>query len=296
MERPHDNLYSKTQLRKMGLIPVGKVIKTVKGEWGWFNLYNPDETRPVRKATPTQLTALEKARAAKVQKEKERREEERQRELEEEREWHEKFREDRNDAILWARRKLEQPERFVILDVETTGLEYDDEICSIGILRGDGQPMFQSLVKPSRDMPAPVIAIHGITNEAVVGAPKFMEVWPGILEAIGDRELVIYNWSFDIAMMQSSLRKRGLELDLVHYKEVAVQQEDGPNEVKRQRFFINGKRVFCAMRLYAKYVNDWSHYHGGYRWQPLCGNHDALGDCQAVLKLMTTMAGADLDA
>jgi DNA polymerase III subunit epsilon len=295
MVQPHDNLYSKTQLRKMGLVPVGEPVKRVKGEWGWFNLYKPEETRVVRKASPTQLTALEKARQAKLQKEIERCEEERQREIAEWEAWEAERREDRSDAIVWARRRLEQREDFVILDVETTGLEYDDETCSIGIVRGDGQTLLHSLVKPRQTIPEEVIVIHGITNEAVANAPDFITLWPRVLKAIGNRELVIYNWEFDISMMQTSLRKGGLELNLVEYKEVLVQQ-GGESVVKRQRHFLNGGRLFCAMRLYAKYVNAWSVYHGDYHWQLLLGNHDAIGDCQEVLRLIHQMAGADLHA
>jgi hypothetical protein len=87
MEPSHDNLYSKTQLRKMGLIPTGEPVKRVKGEWGWFNLYRPDETKSVRKASVAQLAVLEKARGIKVQKEKERREAERLREIAEWEAW-----------------------------------------------------------------------------------------------------------------------------------------------------------------------------------------------------------------
>lgn len=294
MEQSHDNLYSKTQLRKMGLIPVGEPVKRVKGEWGWFNLYKPEETKAVRKASPPQLASLEKARQAKLQKEKERREEERQREIAEWEAWEAERRQDRNDAIMWARRRLEQCEDFVVLDVETTGLDYDDEVCSIGIVRGDGQTMLHRLVKPRQTIPEEVVSIHGITNEAVVNAPDFITVWPTVLGAIGNRELVIYNRDFDISMMATSLRKGGLELNLVEYKEVSVHLEHAESVLKRQRHFLNGRRVFCAMRVYAKYVNEWSEYHGNYRWQSLMGNHDAIGDCQEVLRLINHMAGAEL--
>jgi DNA polymerase III subunit epsilon len=294
MYQPHDNLYSKTQLRKMGLIPVGAVVKRVKGEWGWFNLYNPEETKPVKKASATQLAALEKARAVKVQKEQERREEERLREIEEWEAWEAERRQDRNEAILWARRRLEGLRDFVILDVVTTGLDGGDEVCSIAVVRGDGETMLNSLVKPSQPIPDEVVRVHGITDEAVVGAPSFVTVWPKVLEAIGTKELVIYNWDFDIGMMETSLRKGGVELTLTHYKDIPIQQDDGASATKSKRHFINGRRIFCAMRLYAKYVNEWSDYHGSYRWQPLWGNHDALGDCQEVLRLINRMAGADL--
>lgn len=151
MEPSHDNLYSKTQLRKMGLIPVGEPVKRVKGEWGWFDLYRPDETKSIRKASATQCAALEKARAAKVQKEKERREEERLRVLEGERAWHEALREDRNDAILWARRRLECADDFVILDVETTGLESPLQNPRDNLLERQRLTRFLRLAEGSRD-------------------------------------------------------------------------------------------------------------------------------------------------
>jgi hypothetical protein len=44
------------------------------------------------------------------------------------------------------------------------------------------------------------------------------------------------------------------------------------------------------MLWYAPYAGEWSDYHGEYRWQRLGGNHDALGDCRAVLELLQRAA------
>jgi hypothetical protein len=38
------------------------------------------------------------------------------------------------------------------------------------------------------------------------------------------------------------------------------------------------------MEWVAQWAGNWSYYHKNYKWQPLNGEHRALGDCLAVLK------------
>jgi DNA polymerase-3 subunit epsilon len=60
-------------------------------------------------------------------------------------------------------------------------------------------------------------------------------------------------------------------------------------------FGIDPDRFECAMTYYAEYVGEWSERHGWFRWQPLCGNHRALGDCRATLGVIMGMAATDLE-
>lgn len=52
--------------------------------------------------------------------------------------------------------------------------------------------------------------------------------------------------------------------------------------------------VECAMMQYSTWVGDWNDYRGNYRWQKLpSGDHSALGDARATLKVLRTMAGLE---
>src|SRR5215212_6112152 len=54
----------------------------------------------------------------------------------------------REDAIRWARSLLSGGE-FVVLDSETTGLGNPIDFVEVGVLSSRGEPLFDSLIKPS---------------------------------------------------------------------------------------------------------------------------------------------------
>ncbi len=133
----------------------------------------------------------------------------------------------RTSAVQRARDYLAaQP---VYLDTETTGLGNFDEIVEVCILDHDGQALVDTLVKPSRPIPADVVRIHGITNEMVRGAPAWPEVWPLVQAALLGRPVGIYNAEFDLRMMAQSHRRHSM----------------GWGNADLQ--------PFCIMRLYADY-------------------------------------------
>ena len=55
----------------------------------------------------------------------------------------------------------------VFLDTETTGLGPEAEMCDLGIVDGSGRILFNSLIKPTKPIPADVSLVHHITNEMV---------------------------------------------------------------------------------------------------------------------------------
>jgi DNA polymerase-3 subunit epsilon len=50
----------------------------------------------------------------------------------------------------------------------------------------------------------------------------------------------------------------------------------------------------CIMEWYAQYFGEYSKYWGNYKWQPLCGDHRALGDALAALERLKAMAQTKL--
>ena len=68
---------------------------------------------------------------------------------------------------------------IAFLDTETTGTNHwADRVIEIGVVRSDGDS-YSTLVDPGTEIPADAVAIHGITNEMVRGAPPFRA---GLLE------------------------------------------------------------------------------------------------------------------
>lgn len=108
----------------------------------------------------------------------------------------------RDHAILRAEKHITSG--AYILDTETTGLGDAAEIVEIAIIRADGTILMNRLVKPSRPIPAPATAIHGITDADVKDAPTWPDIWPEVKTLISDRTVIAYNASFDQDMIKQS--------------------------------------------------------------------------------------------
>jgi DNA polymerase-3 subunit epsilon len=150
---------------------------------------------------------------------------------------------DRQDAIRIAKAKLAlQP---LYLDTETTGLGDLDEIVEISILGHDGSVLFDSLVRPLRKISVDALAIHGITDDMLQDAPRWMDVWPDVEAILQGREIAIYNADFDIRMIRQSHR--------VHQVPSTRMPRD----------------FFCIMQLYAQFYGAWNHARRSFQWQSL---------------------------
>ncbi len=100
---------------------------------------------------------------------------------------------------------------LIYLDVETTGLEEADRICSIGILADNSGhwQTIEELITPFRKIRPEAMAVHHITNEMVKEAPAFSRSEAALfLQAHNHAEttLVAHNIGFELAM----LAKEGL--------------------------------------------------------------------------------------
>lgn len=91
----------------------------------------------------------------------------------------------------------------LIIDVETTGLELSDRICSVGMLTDD--QVHHELIHPGKKIPPSASAIHHITNEMVKESPSFAQSLSGEkIEGLNTPEnvLVSHNAPFELAMLQ----------------------------------------------------------------------------------------------
>jgi len=259
---PPEHLKTKKQLGELGLSPLkpSGVIPTRKYDVFLYDIHNPECCRPKRKPTPQQLETLAANRLKAQIK----------------RDYQEWYREvgfierDRVRAVKWAREQLLAPDEWLILDTETTGFD-NAEIVEIAVINPLGEALLNTLVRPAISLPAEVTEIHGITDEDVKDAPTFPEIYPSLAEVMKDKRVLIYNSAFDIKILNYCCNLHGLPI-------------------------LNLKqRSECLMEWAAQWRGDWSNYYKDYKYFPLPdGNHRALGDCTAALKLMKRMA-ADSD-
>jgi DNA polymerase III epsilon subunit family exonuclease len=96
----------------------------------------------------------------------------------------------------------EKRNRYVVLDIETTGLLAEkDRIIEIGAVAVCGDAMeeeFQSLICTERPIRRQAGKVHGITAEILDGQPKPAEVLTAFREFFGGSTLVAHNADFDV--------------------------------------------------------------------------------------------------
>ncbi len=102
--------------------------------------------------------------------------------------------------------------REIILDIETTGLEFKEghriiEIGCIELNRKEVGAKYHEYINPSRILTEDNIKIHGITNEYLTDKPNFAEIANSFLEFIQDSYIVAHNASFDIGFLNFELEK-----------------------------------------------------------------------------------------
>jgi DNA polymerase-3 subunit epsilon/exodeoxyribonuclease X len=91
----------------------------------------------------------------------------------------------------------------VIIDVETTGLELNDRLCSVGMIIGD--EVHYELINPGKKIPPKASSIHHITNEMIAEFPSFaLSVSAEKIKNLNTPEtiLVSHNAPFELAMLE----------------------------------------------------------------------------------------------
>ena len=102
--------------------------------------------------------------------------------------------------------------REIILDIETTGLEFKEghriiEIGCIELNKKEVGSTYHEYINPSKTLAKDNIKIHGITNEYLTDKPIFEEIADAFLEFIQDSYIVAHNASFDIGFLNFELEK-----------------------------------------------------------------------------------------
>ena len=99
----------------------------------------------------------------------------------------------------------------IVLDVETTGLDYTKEkiieFAGVRLENGKITDYFETLVNPHQKIRKSSMAIHGITDEMLEDAPSEEEVFPKIFEFIGDNPIVAHNAIFDYSFLNRTSKR-----------------------------------------------------------------------------------------
>lgn len=146
----------------------------------------------------------------------------------------------------------------IVLDTETTGLDYTKEkmveFAAVRLENGKIKDEFQTLINPEQHIRKSSIAIHGITSDMVADAPTEAEAMPKILEFIGDYPIVAHNAIFDYTFInEASLRTCGKEITNARvdsqqmFKEVYPDLDSHGLEALTRRFNVDLSNHHRAM-------------------------------------------------
>ena len=153
---------------------------------------------------------------------------------------------------------------YVILDTESTGLDFDDKIVEIGIIDMKGNVLLDTLIHTDKEISEGAYMVNGISQDDLIGKPTIESLTSKLDEILIGKNILAYNAAFDRSML-------------------------------RQSGYKNKKLVFnCLMNLYTEYL-------GEERWVSLADalhvekikinqKHRAIDDCFACLELIKVLA------
>ncbi|MBK9591395.1 MAG: GIY-YIG nuclease family protein [Crocinitomicaceae bacterium] len=110
--------------------------------------------------------------------------------------------------------------KFSIVDIETTGDSPKNfKVIEIAIIIHDGKnelETFHTFVDPGEKINPFVARLTGISDNDLIGAPKFFEIAKKIIEFTRDTIFVAHNVSFDYGVLRTEYRRLGFDFRMDH--------------------------------------------------------------------------------
>lgn len=131
---------------------------------------------------------------------------------------------------------------YVCVDVETTGLnpksEKIIEIGAVKVLDGQVAGTFQSFLNPGRPLESRIVALTGISDAMLVGAPQGAEVMPKFGEFCGDLPLLGHNLIFDYSFLKRGMLNEKLTFDKMGIDTLKIARKYLPELESRSLGFL----------------------------------------------------------
>ncbi len=99
---------------------------------------------------------------------------------------------------------LSHPDRWVVLDTETTGRGPEDEIVEIAVVSGGGDLLLDETVFPTVPVTAAAAKVHGLTRDHLRCSPTFPAIYDGLTTVIERRTVVAYSAAFDRRVLDAT--------------------------------------------------------------------------------------------
>lgn len=143
---------------------------------------------------------------------------------------------------------MKRPGAHIYVDLETTGLNPNqDRVCQVGIILPNGKEI-DVLVNPEIPISPSSTALHGITNETVKNAPKFIDIANELITGLEEAEIfVAYNFTFDFQFLQNELFRTVhyelLESDFNFLDPYKIFRKMFPHNLANAYYFYTGKKI-----------------------------------------------------
>ena len=183
--------------------------------------------------------------------------------------------------------------RQIVLDTETTGLEYSQghRIIEIGCVelldrRLTGRH-FHQYINPGRPVDEGAVEVHGITSEFLADKPAFAQIVDEFLAFVSGAELVIHNAPFDLGFLDNELALLGpgygrIADHCTHTDSLALARARHPGQKNNldalcKRYFVdNSQRELHGALLDAEILADvYLHMTGGQTALALGGDSES---------------------
>lgn len=127
--------------------------------------------------------------------------------------------------MMQKKKKRTIPQSYIILDIETTGLSYEnDEITEIGFIRVEDGKIVErqsNLIKIENSIPDSITKLTGISNQMLSeNGIELKTALEEIFSIIDEKKVVIYNADFDLSFLENGALKTNLEFPSVNVIDV----------------------------------------------------------------------------
>jgi DNA polymerase-3 subunit epsilon len=155
--------------------------------------------------------------------------------------------------------------RYVICDIEATGLHEEKEIIEIALITyQDGKitDVYETLINPMKEVSAFIQDLTSISQRQVSEAPKFYEVADAIRMRLEGNVFVSHNTDFDFGLLRKKYLEMGQDLKMKHFCTLKVAQHEIPG---LRNYNLDALCSFFGIKIKQR--------------------HRALGDAKATLEL-----------